>query len=159
MRKRKIDQAYLRSILSPEVRDDEIDALSFALTLKDFTDEYLKGIATCEVAGSANGKVSLKLSVVSYLVRLLAESADEGDTVRFSITLDENMLLAAHLRKLPDVAGTAHIVKVARLAGFDVERECESLYFKAKIRVSSIMQIYATSSEEFMHQLIITFKM
>ena len=36
VRKRKIDQTYLRQILSPEVRDEEIDALGFATTLSDF---------------------------------------------------------------------------------------------------------------------------
>ena len=159
VRKRKIDQTYLRQILSPEVRDEEIDALGFATTLSDFINEYLRGIAAAKITGAANGKVSLKLPVVSYLVRLLAEGVDDDGALDFKISLGEKMVIEARFTRLPNVDEAAHIVKVARLAGFNVKREAESLYFSVGIRATSIMQIYATSSEDFMHQLIITFKM
>ena len=159
MRKRKIDPTYLRQILSPNIKDDRVDALVFATTLKEFIDGQLSGIATASISGAVNGNVSLKLPVVSYLARLLAEGTDEDGTLEFAISLDEKMVIEARFTKLPDVDEAAHIVKVAMLAGFDVRREAESLYFTVGIQASSIIQIYATSSEEFMHHLIITFRM
>ena len=159
MRKRKINETYLRQILAPDVRDEMIDASVFSATLGEFVGEYLCGIATLETSGDANGKVRLKLPVVSYLIRLLAEGIDEGETISFSITIDENLTLMASYPRLPCVDDTALIVKVARLAGFDVKRKGESLYFTAKMQTSAIMHVYASSSEEFMYYLVTTRKM
>ena len=41
MRKRKINPQYLRRITSQDVKDESIDTLEFADSLKRFADEYL----------------------------------------------------------------------------------------------------------------------
>lgn len=157
MIKRKINPDYLRQITSSEIRDEMIDSLAFARSLKSFIDEYLCGIASARIEGESIGMLSLKLPVVSYLVRLLSEVTD--DTVEITITLSSPFKLSAGFKSLCDVEKVAHIVSVARLCGFDVEREENTLVFSAKLRTTATMKIYATSSDEFRDMLVTTYKM
>ncbi len=159
MRKRKINPEYLRHITSSDVKDEELDALDFALTVKSFAEGYLAGIMAVSVRGDARGKVSLKLPVVSYLMRLLCEGAGSDEMIDLDISLGDEVKMTAGFEQLPSVDSVAHIVKVAQLAGFDVTRHGEALTFAARVHLTSIMQIYAVSGDEFKSILITTFKM
>lgn len=159
MRKRRINPQYLRHITAQDVKDDEIAAIDFAESIKGFADEYLGGIMELTVDGTSAGTVDLKLSVASYLIRLLCECGDTDDIVRTRISFsDELTLKASYSAPLP-TDNVAHIVNVARLAGFTVERDGYSLTFKARIRFASIMQIYAVSAQKFRDLLVLTYKM
>lgn len=159
MKKRKINQEYLRRITSSDVRDERMDALSFALSIKEFADERLEGLVTVEIIGDRRGSVNLKLPVVSYLIRLIAMITDDDELIEIKITLDDEITIEARFHSLSDIEGVAHIVGVARLAGFSVDRDKDNLYFTAKIHSSQIMQIYAISNEEFKNLLITTYFM
>lgn len=159
MRKRKINQDYLRSITSTEVKNERIDALAFSLSIKEFVDEYLKGLVTVEIIGDRHGTVNLNLPVASYLIRLIAMITDDDEVIKLKITLGDDITIESRFHALTDMLGVAHIVQVARLAGFNVDREGDTLFFTAKIQTTHIMQIYATSSEDFKNLLVTTYIM
>ena len=159
MRKRKINPQYLRSITAKDVNDEEISVLDFAKSLKRFADEYLGGIMELDVVGSSVGTVSLKLPVVSYLVRLLCECGDSDEVIRATLTISDDITLKVDYEGPCPTDDVALIVKVARLAGFLVGRSGNTLTFKAKISSSSIMHVYAISQEDFYSVLVLTHKM
>ena len=159
MRKRKINPQYLRHITAQDVKNEEIAAIDFANSIKSFTDEYLGGIMELGVDGYSTGTVNLNLPVSSYLIRLICECGDFDEVVVARLSLDDDLTLAVSYERVPPTEDVAHIVRVAKLAGFTVSRRENTLIFKAKIKITSIMQIYATSSEEFREILIRTYKM
>lgn len=159
MRKRKINPQYLRRITSQYVKDESIDTLEFADSLKRFADEYLGGIMSIGIDGVARGSVSLKLPVASYLIRLLCECGDSDEFIEARISLKDELTLSVSYKNQCPPEDVAEIVKVARLAGFEVKRDGNSLFFSADISITSIMQIYAVSAEEFFEMLVITHKM
>ena len=158
MKKRKINPEYLRNITSSDVKNEAIDALDFALSIKRFAEEYLDGIVTVNVEGQSEGTLSLKLPVVSYLVRLMSEGTDDG-TLMVKISLGEKIILNATFDPMPSTNDTVHIISVAKLAGFDVTRDGDTLFFSADIKASHIMKIYAISSNVFADLLKLTYKM
>ena len=159
MRKRKINPQYLRHITSQDVKDEAIDAIDLADSIKRFADDYLCGIMTLSVSGVSRGHVNLKLPVVTYLIRLLCECGDSDEMIEADITLGDDFTLSvSYVSKCP-ADDVAHIVKVARLAGFTVSRVDNTLIFKSDVKASSIMQIYATSNEDFYNLLVTTNKM
>ena len=159
MRKRKINPRYLRSITSQDVRDEEIAALDFAKALEEFASEYLGGIMDISIEGASSGSVRLNLPVSSYLIRLLCECGDSDDTVSAKIRLSDTLIISVDYKSKRPTDDVAHIVKVARLAGFEVSRTDTSLTFKADIKLTSIMQVYAISTENFRDMLVITYQM
>lgn len=159
MRKRKINPQYLRHITAQDVKNEEIAAIDFANSIKSFTDEYLGGIMELGVDGYSTGTVNLNLPVSSYLIRLICECGDFDEVVVARLLLDDDLTLTVRYERVPPTEDVAHIVRVAKLAGFTVSRSENTLIFKAKIKITSIMQIYATSSEEFREILIRTYKM
>lgn len=159
MRKRKINTQYLRDITSQEVRDEAIDALEFALSLKRFTDEYLGGIMSISIDGASSGRVNLKLPVASYLIRLICECDDSDEFIEASILLDDKLTLSINYKHTPPTNNVADIVKVAKLAGFKVMRDGNALFFSTDISITSILQIYATSGNDFFNMLVLTHKM
>lgn len=159
MRKRKINPQYLKHITALDVRNEEIAAIDFAKSVKTFADEYLGGIMDLEVNGYSTGSVNLNLPVSSYLVRLICECGDFDEVVDAKLSIDDDLILTVSYEKAPPAEDVAYIVRVAKLAGFTVDRRENTLIFKAKIKITSIMQIYATSSEEFSEMLVRTYKM
>ena len=159
MRKRKINPQYLSIITSQDVRDEEIAVIDFAKSLKRFADEYLGGIIELDVEGFSTGSVNLKLSVASYLIRLICECGDSDDLIRATLSLGDDLVLKVDYDTPRPTDDVAYIVRVAKLVGFSVERSGSSLIFKAKIKMNSIMQIYATSADDFFTSLVITHKM
>ena len=159
MRKRKINPQYLRQITSQQISDSKIDALDFAESIKKFTDEYLAGIMQTTISGVSRGYVKLNLPVTSYLIRLLCENSGEDEEISLQIKLDEELTVTARYERLASAPEVAELIKVARLAGFEVSRSEESLTFKACVYITSIMQIYATSGDEFLKMLILTHDM
>ena len=159
MRKRKINPQYLKHITAQDVRNEEIAAIDFARSIKSFADEYLGGIIELDVTGSSSGTVNLNLPVTTYLVRLICECGDFDDVIDATLSIDDDLILTVKYGNSPPTEDVAYIVSVAKLAGFTVDRRGSTLVFKAKIRITSIMQIYATSGEEFREILIRTFKM
>ena len=159
MRKRKINTQYLRHITSQDVKDEAIDAFELADSLKRFADEYLGGIMRISIDGISRGFVNLKLSVASYLIRLICECGDSDDFIEANITLSDRLTLTVSYKNPPPAEDVAQIVKVARLAGFEVARDENSLFFSTDISITSIMQIYATSGEDFFDLLVTTHKM
>lgn len=158
MRKRKINPEYLRRITASDVKDDRMDAYALASTLKGFSSEYLAGLLTVEVSGEAMGYVNLKLPVVSYLVRLLCEEA-EDEPVECKVTLGEKLVISSTYPMIHNHELTAQVVNIARYAGFKVERDGDILIFSTPIHISAIMQIYAVSSDIFMQWLVTTYNM
>ena len=159
MRKRKINQEYLRRITSTDIKNERMDALAFALSIREFADEYLGGLVTVEISGDRPGSVNLNLPAVSYLIRLITMITDDDEVINLKLTLTESLTLEARFHELTDIPGVAHIVDVGRLAGFSVDREGRTLYFTAKIHPSHIMQIYAISNEDFKNLLLETHNM
>ena len=159
MRKRKINQEYLRRITSTDIKNERMDALDFALSIKEFADEYLGGLVTVEISGDRPGSVNLNLPAVSYLIRLITMITDDDEVINLKLTLTEGLTLEAQFHELTDIPGVAHIVDVGRLAGFSVDRAGSTLYFTAKIQSSHIMQIYAISNENFKKLLLETHNM
>ena len=159
MRKRKINPQYLRSITSQDVRDEEIAALDFAKALEEFASEYLGGIMDISIEGASSGSVRLNLPVSSYLIRLLCECGDSDDTVSAKIHLSDTLIISVDYKSKRPTDDVAHMVKVARLAGFEVSRTDTSLTFKADIKLTSIMQVYAVSTKNFRDMLVITYQM
>ena len=159
MRKRKINTQYLRHITSQEVKDEAMDALEFAISLKRFADEYLRGIMSISIDGTSRGHVKLKLSVASYLVRLICECGDNDDFIEASISLGDKLTLSVNYKNPCPAEDVAQIVKVARFAGFEVARNGNSLFFSTDVTITAIMQIYATSGDDFYDMLVTTHKM
>ena len=159
MIKRKINPEYLRRITASNVNDDKIYAQDFQDTVSRFAKEYLAGVMTLKISGSSNGTVKLKLPVVSYLVRLLCEEA-EDEPVKCEITLETDKLtLRTTYPAIWDNKKTAYLISIGKLAGFDVKRDSDILFFSTSITVSSIVQIYALSRDEFMDALVTTYNM
>ena len=159
MRKRKINPQYLKRIVAQDVNDEKIAALDFAIILKRFADEYLKGIFELNINGTAAGTVSLKLPVASYLIRLLCECGDRDELIRASLSLSDEMTLSVSYVFACPTDDVAKIVKVAKLAGFSVERTVSTLIFKAPIKSESVMYIYAVSGSDFQDMLVYAYKM
>ena len=159
MRKRKINPQYLKSILSQDVTDEEISATDFSRSLKKFADEYLNGIMEFTTEGSSTGSVSLKLPVASYLIRLLCECGDSDEIIRATLSIADEVQLKVDYENHCPTDDVAYLIKVAKLAGFNVERNGNSLLFKAEVKVSSIFHVYAISYEDFYHLLVLTHKM
>lgn len=159
MKKRKINPAYLRTITSHDVQDSAIDALDFALSIKEFAEEYLRGIVTVEIHGAPKGKVTLKLPVVSYLIRLFCENAKDDEMVEVTVSLDDELTMEVRFESIDKSEDAAHLISVAKLAGFKVKREDNTFFFTAEVKISRIMHIYAASSTEFKDMLITTHKM
>ena len=116
LKKRKINPQYLRSITARDVEDSPIDALDFAISIKEFADEYLRGLMSARIEGTPRGDVHLKLPVVTYLIRILCEIAAENTMVDVRISMGERLILRADYEKLGDVEDVAYMVRVARLA-------------------------------------------
>ena len=142
-----------------EIKNERMDTLAFALSIKEFAEEYLGGLVTVEIAGDRPGSVNLNMPAVSYLIRLITMITDDDEVINLKITLGDNLTLEAHFHELVDIPGVSHIVEVGRLAGFKVDRDGNTLYFIAKIHSTHIMQIYATSNENFKKLLIETHNM
>lgn len=158
MKKRRINRDYLNSILSIDVKNTKLTAEAVAITLREFAQEHLKGVLTVEVSGYSRGEVSLKLPVFSYLIRLLCEEV-EDEPVKCSVSLGEELVIETSYPKINDMYKTSHLIKVAKLAGFKVDRVGDVLIFKAKADISAIMQVYATSYDELMRLLVTTYNM
>lgn len=136
-----------------------MDAQEFANSITKFAKEYLSGIVEARVIGSSIGNVRLMLPVVSYLIRLLSECGGEDELIEIDIELSDALVMSVHSESLRTAQTAAEIIKVARLAGFTAQRSENALVFKTQIVPSSIMQIYATSIEEFYNLLVTTYKM
>lgn len=159
MRKRKINPQHLRRIVAQDVNDEKIAALDFAISLKKFADEYLRGILELDINGTSPGTVNLKLPVASYLVRLLCECGDRDELIRASLELSDELTLLVNYSFSCPADDVARIVQVARLAGFRVERDGSVLIFKAPITAEPVMRIYAVSQSEFQSMLVYAYKM
>ena len=159
MRKRKINPQYLKHIAAQNVKSEEIAAIDFARSVEAFADEYLGGIMELSVNGTSQGAVNLNLPVTSYLLRLICECGDFDEVIEATLSLDDDLILTVGYEKVPPTEDVAYIIRVAKLAGFTVDRRESTLIFKAKIRITSIMQIYAVSGEQFREILVRTFKM
>ena len=158
MQRKAIDPIYLRSIISPNVKDCKIGALEFANTLKRFIDQNLSGAMTVTVLGHSDECVNLKLSVVTYMIRLFCEMAGENEVIELYISLGDKLTMSLSFKSLDDHESVSHLIKTARLAGFDVLRDGGTLIFEASVSKATL-QVYAASSDEFMDMLVLTHKM
>ena len=158
MRKRKINPEYLRRITSSEIRDEKLDALVLANALREFSSNYLAGILTVSINGQANGFVNLKMPVVSYVIRLLCEEAVD-EMVECTVNLGEKLVIETTYPAISNHELTANVVKIARFAGFKVDREGDILIFSANIETTAVLHIYAVSSDEILHWLVTTYNM
>lgn len=149
----------MRHITSQDITDETIDALELAESIKRFANEYLSGIISLDVNGESRGSVNLKLPVTTYLIRLICECGDNDEMIDSSISLGENFTLTVKYSSHCPSDDVAYIVKIAKLAGFRVDRDGNTFLFTSKIKVSPIMQIYATSSEDFYNMLVTTYNM
>ena len=159
MRKRKINPQYLLNITSREIKSESIDSYDFASSIKKFAEEYLGGIMELNISGTSKGCVKLILPVTTYLVRLLCECGDGDELIEADISLKDELTMSVTYKGECPVSDVSEIVKVARLAGFKVERNENTLIFKTEVITSPIMQIYAMSNEDFYNLLVITYKM
>lgn len=159
MKKRKINPEYLRHITSTKLKEENIDAGEFSKTIKNFAQEYLFGILTVSIRGESRGNIKANLPVVSYLIRLFAEMSDESAPSEVNISLSDEFAMSVSFNALPDIESTAYMVKMAKLAGFTVERQANTFTFKTQIQIVTMLQIYAVSVDDFMKMLITTHKM
>ena len=159
MRKRKINPQHLRRIVAQDVNDEKIAALDFAISLKRFSDDYLKGIFELGINGNAAGTVTLKLPVASYLIRLLCECGDRDEVIKATLALSDEITLCVNYSFACPTDDVAQIVKVAKLAGFSVSRTTNTLIFKAPITSEAVMRIYAVLCSDFQNMLVYAYKM
>jgi hypothetical protein len=158
MKKKPINPEYLRSITKSGIRDTKISVYDLAFTLREFADEYLAGIMNLTLTGRSFGYVNLRLPVFSYMMRLLCEEA-EDEPLECKVTIGDDFVMESTYPAINDLNLTRRLTYIAQYAGFNV-KVCENkLVFTARIRISSIMQIYANSSNELMDWLFTTFKM
>ena len=153
-----ISKEKLNRILASDVRDIDLDAHDMASTLSNFGSDYLNGLISVTTVGYANGKISIKLPVFSYLVRLLCEDATD-ETVKCTILLDDFLTIRTTYPSIHDHAKTALLIKIAKFAGFTVDRDGDILIFKTKIQTTDTMRIYANSSNEIMYMLVTLYEM
>lgn len=158
MKRRQINREYLIRITSPSVKDSPIDAFELAKSIEHFAKEHLEGILTVKIEGSSMGKLMLKLPVVSYMIRLIAEAAVD-EAVNVTIILDEEFTVKANFPTVPSLEDTIHLINVAKLSGFEVRREGNVFFYSTPITISPIMQVYAISGDEIMDLLITTYNM
>lgn len=158
MKKRKINPEYLRHITSSDVKNEAIDSLDFAISLRRFAADHLEGLVNVSITGQSEGALSLKLPVVSYLIRLIAECPLDG-TVDINISLGEKVRLDAHFDCMPDLGDTVHIINVAKLAGFEISRDGDTLTFTTEAKIRHVLKVYAVSGSDFMDLLVLTYKM
>lgn len=158
MKRRQINREYLIRITSPSVKDSPIDALELATSIELFAKEHLEGLMTVKIEGRSMGKLILKLPVVSYMIRLIAEAAVD-EAVETTIILDEDFTVRVDFPTVPSIKDTVHLINVAKLSGFEVRREGNVFFYSAPINVSPIMQVYAVSGDEIMDLLITTYNM
>ena len=159
MKKRKINPEYLRMITGMDVRESDIDAESLALTLREFANGYLGGLISLSIEGHAIGTVNLNLPVLSYFVRLLCEDA-EDEPVECSVTLGDDIIIkVTNYPMIASIYSTAHLLDIAKFVGFKVQRIGNTLIFKAAVRTSTVMKVYANTIDELMHWLITTYNM
>ena len=104
------------------------------------------------------GKLMLKLPVVSYMIRLIAEAAVD-EAVNVTIILDEEFTVKADFPTVPSLEDTIHLINVAKLSGFEVRREGNVFFYSTPITISPVMQVYAISGDEIMDLLITTYNM
>ena len=158
MKKRRINKEYLRRITSRDIKNSNLTAIELANTVQSFAHGYLTGMMKVDITGTSLGEVALNMPVFSYLIRLICEEAtDEPATC--SIALSDKLVMRVGYPAIDDDEMTAYLVQVARLVGFKVDREGDTLIFSTDIRITSIMHVYATSSDELMDLLITTYNM
>ena len=133
--------------------------MDFAISIKEFADEYLRGLMNVRISGVSRGDVHLKLPVVTYLIRVLCEIAAEDTMIDVEVSIGERLSIKADYDGLGEVGDVAYMVSVARLAGFEVTRENNTFTFTSEVKISSIMKVYATSMLDFKNMLITTYKM
>lgn len=158
MQKHRINQDYLDKILARGVRSSELDVLCLTDSLLRFTKQYLEGVMLLDIKGTRNGYVTLNLRVFSYLLRLLYEEV-EGNPVECTVTIDDYFIIETSYPKIKDNEMTSHLISVASLVGFKVDRRGDTLIFRAKITPSHLFKIYATSTDEIMDWLVLTYRM
>ena len=158
MQKHRINQDYLDKILARGVRNSELDVLCLTDSLLRFTKQYLEGVMLLDIKGTRNGYVTLNLRVFSYLLRLLYEEV-EDDPVECAVTIDDDFIIETSYPKIKDHEMTSHLISVASLVGFKVDRRGDTLIFRAKITPSHLFKIYATSTDEIMDWLVLTYRM
>ena len=158
MARPRISQEKLDRILSINNKDIDLDSHDLALTLKNFGADYLKGLIDVKTVGYANGKVYVKLPVFAYFVRLLCEDAYD-ETVKCTITLDDDLTITTTYPSIRDNEKTALLISVAAYAGFKASRDGDILTFKTKIHTASVLHIYAISSDDIMDMLVSVYNM
>ena len=156
--KPKINKENLRKMFDKNTQPTRLGAMLVSTTIKVFSDDYLRGVMNVDISGDSFGQVNVKLPVLSYLVRLLCEVATDK-AVECSLIIDDNLTIRTTYPRIDDLDMTAHVIKVARLAGFRATRDGDILIFKTKIYPRVVLPIFATSSDDFMDMLIFTFNL
>lgn len=159
MKKRQIDKGYLRELLTSEATEGMISASVFVGTVKRFAEEYLGGAVLVTGNELTGGMVSLRLPAVTYLIRLFCEYAKEDEVINIDFTLCDKLIMKVSFKDLDESEPVSELIKVGRLACFDVSRDDSSLIFESEIFDNAPMKIYAISSDELMSMLILTYKM
>lgn len=134
-------------------------AIEFIKTLESFAKDSLSGILEVNADGYSHGNVHLKLPVVSYLMRLLYDAAEDDEIVVLNVHLGEKLVIESSFNDLSDHEHTALIVKIASYAGFDVSRNKNTLIFTAEILHAGALPIYAMHCDEFTNMLKEAFEM
>ena len=91
-------------------------------------------------------------------IRLLYEEV-EGNPVECTVTLDDDFIIETTYPKIKDHKMTAYLISVASLVGFKADRRGDTLVFRAKITPSHLLKVYATSTDEIMDWLVLTYRM
>ena len=158
MIRREINSEYLNKLLAPGVRSSALDASGLTDALVRFSKEYLAGVMTLRIEGFPNGYVMLNTQVLSYLVRLLCTDAKD-EPITCNVVIDDKLTIETTYPNIEDHEMTSHLIKVAKLVGFKADRRGDILIFSADITPSLSMKIYATSTDEIMDWLVLTYLM
>ena len=154
----KLSKEHLRKIFSRNSQATRLGALSISAAIKIFSDEYLRGIMNVHIKGGSTGEINLKPTVLAYLLRLLCQTVTDR-AIECTLSIDDDFTIFTTYPGINDLDSTAYVVKVARLAGFSVDRDGDILIFKTKIRPQVILPIFATTDDDFTDILIAVFKM
>ena len=136
---------------------ESVGATVFAEALARLAEEHLRGAVELSISGNSDGYTSLSLGTISELIRCAIAGISPDDVLKISLELTEDMKITLSAKRLPPPTALAHIITLAKSAGFTVRRDGESITLTAALEFSRSLSIYAISSDDVYKNLEYSF--
>ena len=153
MTSRKIKDRYLsQRIPDLKAETEALRVSDFVGTIENFAKEYLTGAMEIETEGSSDGAISISVAYTAYLLRSFLSSVRSDEMIYLKIAFDGALSLSVSFSSLPSAEELSEIITLARVAGWDVKRDGETLHFYAEVYDDRALQIYAVSIDDLMSE-------